>query len=88
MTRNLTGNLTIRCSPADLETVDRLRGDRRSRGELLRTLIREAGDVQSVTVPRAWILHIAREMGVGEENADLLAHPAVTRGVRQAEDER
>ncbi len=41
MTTDLTETLTIRCTPADLETIDRLRGDR-SRGELLRTLIREA----------------------------------------------
>ena len=38
----LTVILTIRCSPADLETLDRLREDR-SRGAFLRRLLRQAG---------------------------------------------
>ena len=37
----LTENLTIRCSPADLEIIDWLRGEH-SRGWLLRSLVREA----------------------------------------------
>ena len=41
MRNDLTETLTIRCSSADLETIDRLR-EGRSRGDLLRTLIREA----------------------------------------------
>ncbi len=39
---DLSENLTIRCSPADLETIDRLRRDR-SRGALPRMLVRRAG---------------------------------------------
>ena len=38
---DLTENLTIRCSRADLEIIDRLR-ENRSRGALLRTLIHQA----------------------------------------------
>ncbi len=43
--------------------------------------------MQAVTVPRAGIPQIAREPGIGEENADLLADLAVRRGLRQVEDE-
>ncbi|MEN6518847.1 MAG: hypothetical protein ABFC38_11840 [Methanospirillum sp.] len=39
--REHTENLTIRCSAADLEIIDRLRSAR-SRGALLRTLIQQA----------------------------------------------
>ena len=39
---DLTENLTIRCSTADLEIIDRLRADR-SRSALLRILVRKAG---------------------------------------------
>jgi hypothetical protein len=39
---DLTENLTIRCSAADLEIIDRLREDR-SRSALLRILVRKAG---------------------------------------------
>ncbi len=38
---DLTENLTIRCSPADLEIIERLRANR-SRGALLRSMIRQA----------------------------------------------
>lgn len=41
--RDLTETLTIRCSSADLEIMDWLRGDC-SRGELLRALVRVAGE--------------------------------------------
>ena len=40
---DLTETLTIRCTPADLEIMDWLRGDC-SRGWLLRSLVREAGE--------------------------------------------
>jgi hypothetical protein len=38
---DLSEMLTIRCSPADRETIDRLREDR-SRGAFLRMLVRRA----------------------------------------------
>ncbi len=38
---NYPESLCIRCSPADLEVIDRLRGDR-NRGALLRDLIQKA----------------------------------------------
>jgi len=40
-----------------------------------------------VPVPRAGIRQIAREMGIGDENADLLAALAVRRGLWQIEEE-
>lgn len=40
-----------------------------------------------VTVPRAGVRQIAREMGIGEQNADLLAALAVRRGLWQIEEE-
>jgi hypothetical protein len=41
-----------------------------------------------VTVTRAGIPQIAREMGFGEENADLLEDYAVRWGVWRVEEER
>jgi len=38
---DLTENLTIRCSPADLEIIDRQRASR-SRGAFVRMLVRQA----------------------------------------------
>lgn len=49
MTNDLTDNLTIRCSPEDLEIIDYLRGDN-SRGRLLRMLVREAYEEALVCV--------------------------------------
>ncbi len=43
--------------------------------------------MQAVTVPRAGIPRIAREPGIGEENADLLADLAVRRGLRREDAE-
>ena len=40
-----------------------------------------------VTIARAGIQQIAREMGIGETNADLLAALAVRRGLWQIEEE-
>lgn len=40
-----------------------------------------------VTVPRAGIPQIAREMGIGEENADLLTDLAVRRGLWRVEED-
>lgn len=43
--------------------------------------------MQCVTVPRAGIRQIAREMGIGEENADLLQAVAVRCGVWRVEED-
>jgi hypothetical protein len=40
-----------------------------------------------VTVSRAGIPQIAREMGIGEENADLLTDLAVRRGLWRVEED-
>ncbi|GEM_PF-749796 len=40
-----------------------------------------------VPVPRAGIRQIARDMGIGEKNADLLAALAVERGLWQIEED-
>ena len=40
---NLTVNLAVRCSTADLEIIDRLRANR-SRAAFLQRLLREAGE--------------------------------------------
>ena len=40
-----------------------------------------------VPVPRVGVRQIAREMGIGEQNADLLAALAVRRGLWQIEEE-
>lgn len=40
-----------------------------------------------VTVSRAGIPQIAREMGIGEENADLLTELAVRRGLWRVEED-
>lgn len=77
---NLTETLTIRCSPADLEIIDRLRGTR-GRGALVRALLRRAGPDDAGTAPNA------REAGIGGENADLVAAPAIRRGLSQVEED-
>jgi hypothetical protein len=40
-----------------------------------------------VSVPRAGVRQIARELGIGEENADLLAKVAVRHGLWQIEED-
>ena len=82
---DLTVNLTVRCSMADLEIIDRLRANR-SRA---RSCDRSSGRQRAmcVTVSRAGIPQIAREMGIGEENADLLEAVAVRRGLWKIEED-
>jgi hypothetical protein len=77
---DLTENLTIRCSPVDLEIIERLRQDR-SRSALLRTLLRRAAQHS------AGIAAMARDAGIGDKNADLLAALAVRRGLWQVEED-
>lgn len=60
---NLTKTLTIRCSSADLEIIDRLRSTR-GRGALVRALLRRAERDDAGTASTA------REKGIGEETAD------------------
>jgi len=43
--------------------------------------------ITPVTVPRAGLPQIAREMGIGEDNADLLAALATRRGIWRIEEE-
>jgi len=43
--------------------------------------------VQCVTVARVGIPQIAREIGIGEENADLLQAVAVRRGLWRVEED-
>ncbi|MEN6519337.1 MAG: hypothetical protein ABFC38_14380 [Methanospirillum sp.] len=43
--------------------------------------------IETVSIARAGIPQIAREMGIGETNADLLAVLAVRRGLWQIEEE-
>lgn len=73
---DLTENLTIRCSPADLEIIERLRANR-SRGALVCALLRRAerGDASTARTDR--------EKGIVEETAGL----AVRRGRWQVEEE-
>ncbi len=43
--------------------------------------------IERVSIARAGIPQIARETGIGETNADLLAALAVRRGLRRIEEE-
>ena len=76
---NLTETLTIRCLPADLEIIDRLRGAR-GRGALVRALLRRAEPDDAGIPP------IARETGI-DKRTRTCSVLAERRGRSQVEED-